>query len=110
MSKRKGVFGRVVSAGQGIANDFTQELFGNPKFAEMLGGAITKVQGVKETFDRNMQFAFNAINLPTRGDYQKLLGKIDKMNKSVSDLEGRIDDLVVASERLASSGQKATLK
>jgi hypothetical protein len=39
-----------------------------------------------------------------------LLGKIDKMNKAVSDLESRIDDLVVAARRLASSGSKTARK
>lgn len=110
MSDRRGIFGRLVAAGHGMANNFTEELMSNPKFGMMLGSAVARIQNSKENLDRNLQFVFNSLNVPTRRDYSSLLGKIDKMNQAVSDLEMRIDDLIAASERLASSGERTAAK
>ena len=105
MSENKGLLGRIVAAGQDAAEDFKDELFGNPKFANMLSQAIERVRNARRTFDTNLQLAFNALNLPTRADYASLLGKIDKMNQAVSDLESRIDDLIASAERLSPSDE-----
>ena len=103
MSPEKGIIGRLSSLRKNITEDFTQELMGNPKFGKMIGSAVQRAMAVKRNFDKNMQFFFRTINLPTRTDYGGLLNKLDQMNNSMSDLENRIDDLIATSERLANS-------
>lgn len=100
MSPEKGIVGRLSSLRKNISEDFTQELMSNPKFAEMIGSAVERALNAKRTVDKNLQFFFRTINLPSRDDYNSLLSKLDQMNNSVSDLESRIDDLIATSERL----------
>jgi polyhydroxyalkanoate synthesis regulator phasin len=106
MSDRKGLISRISEMKQSAVDDFTQELFGNPRIAEMLGNAVSRAQKTKESFDRNLQFFLNTLNLPTRADYHELLEKIDSMNQGISDLDSRLDDLIAKAEKVAAKGKK----
>lgn len=110
MSDHKGIFERFFGLGEEIIDDFTTEFSENPKFATAMGRALSRVLAVKKTLDKNMQFAFNMMNLPTKADYSKLYKKLDNVNRSVAELENRIDDLVVKSEHLADTGVKIISK
>lgn len=100
MAKRRGIFSRIADAGRSVRDDFTNELISNPKFAQMIGHAIERAQKTKSAFNKNIQFVINSLNLPTRADYNDQLDRIDNMNKALTGLESRIDDLVALTERL----------
>ena len=110
MSDTGGILGRLTASRRKATEDMKDEFLGNPKFANMIGSAVKSVRGLRRTFDNNLQFALNMLNLPTRVDYASLLLRIDAMNKSVSDLESRIDDLIAAAEKIASSGNPSSRK
>jgi len=97
----KGFIDKIRTARDKAVNDLINELLSNPKFAQALGNAIQKAVAVKSSVDKNLKIFFNALNLPTRDDYKKLLSRVDKLNKSIADLETRIDELLARTEKLA---------
>ena len=110
MGNDKGLLRRLSEKGEKIREDFSEEFLTNPKFAEMIGSAVGKIEGTKKTLNKNMRFFLNTLNLPSRSDYKELLGKLDSINMAVSDLESRIDDIIAVSEKLASQSGSAKPK
>jgi hypothetical protein len=101
MSDPKGLIGKVKAMGDQAMTDFANELLSNPKFAKALGKAIQRAMAAKGALDKNLQLVFNAVNLPTKADHEKLIRRVEKTNQTIAGLESRIDDLVARIERLS---------
>jgi len=106
MNEERNFIKKLKSMGEEKVGDLTNELLSNPKFAAAMGKAIQRAMETKGRFDKNVAVILNAINLPTKADYDRLADKVNSINKNVNALELRIQDLIARSEKAAGGAAK----
>ena len=94
MAGEKTLLYRILGLGERKLTDLTNELLGNPKFANALGKAIQKTMETKGRFDKNVHLVFSAVNMPTKADYDRLAEKVGALNKNLNEIDLRIDGLI----------------
>ena len=101
MAEQMGFIKKILSMGEEKMGDITNELMSNPKFANALGATIQKAMETKGKFDKNVQILLGALNMPTKEDYDRLADRVSALNKSLNELELRIDDLIHRLEKVS---------
>lgn len=88
---------RLIEAGEERLGQIAEEVLASPQVADALGAALNRAARTKGTLDRNMQLVLGALNVPTRQDYNKILGKIEALQGSLVNLNIKLDRLLAAS-------------
>jgi hypothetical protein len=66
---------------------------------DVLARGARKAADAKGRFDRTMQAVLGFLNLPSRGDYNRLLSKIEVLQGSLVNLNIKVDRLLAAREQ-----------
>jgi hypothetical protein len=85
---------RIVGAGEERLGQFAEELLGNPHVSETLASALRRAARTKGQVDKNMQLLLSALNLPTRGDLNKVVNKVEALQGSLVNISIKLDRLL----------------
>jgi hypothetical protein len=82
--------------GEEVVNVFLEELLGNKRVREQLGKTAGRAAHAKKRVDKNMERVLSALNVPSRGDYNRLLTKIEALQGSLVNVSMKLDRLLAA--------------
>ena len=72
------------------------EILANPLFGHALATAMQKAAETKGRVDRNVDAILGLLNLPSRGDLQRLQTKLDVLQGTLTNLSMKVDRLLDA--------------
>lgn len=70
------------------------EILANPLFGQALATAMQKAAETKGRVDRNVDAILGLLNLPSRGDLQRLQTKLDVLQGTLTNLSMKVDRLL----------------
>jgi len=79
-----------------VLNRLAGEILANPLFAQALATAMQKAFETKGLVDRNIETVLGLLNLPSRGDLQRLQTKLDVLQGTLTNLSMKVDRLLDA--------------
>ena len=85
---------RLLGLGEERLGRLAEELLANPRVAEAFSHALTKAFEAKGRVDRNMQTVLGLLNLPSRGDVNRLITKLEAIQGSLVNLNLKVDRLL----------------
>lgn len=103
--KGEGLWQRILGASEERLGGLAEELLSNPHVAEALATAFRRAYQTKGQVDRNMQAVLSALNLPTKTDLNRLLGKLEALQGSLVNLNIKVDRLIAEREAERSQPQ-----
>jgi ABC-type cobalamin transport system ATPase subunit len=86
-----GVWQWLFDQGEDRLAQLAEELSKNKALTDALGRALKQAARTKGQFDRNMQTVLGLFNVPSKGDYQKLLTKIETLQGSLVNVNMKLD-------------------
>ena len=86
MSDERSIFGRLKERGEEVFTQISGELMANPTFMRAMEGAVRGKEMVDEAVTRTLK----TMNVPTRGDLKKALGRIESLEAEVAGLKKRM--------------------
>lgn len=87
---------RLVGAGEERLGQFAEEILSSPHVTDALAGALRRAAQTKGQVDRNMQALLSALNLPTRGDLNRVVNKVEALQGSLVNVNIKLDRLLAA--------------
>ncbi|MBL9038955.1 MAG: hypothetical protein JNG84_10600 [Archangium sp.] len=99
MLKDNPVMKKLVATGEERIGKLVQQLMSNEKFVSGVQTIVGRALSAKGTLDKSLRTALSAMNLPSTADVETLREKIDELDKVLSDLDGKIDELVQAKKK-----------
>lgn len=72
------------------------EILAHPLFGQALAAGIQKAVETKGRVDRNVETVLGLLNLPSRGDLQRLQTKLDVLQGTLTNLSMKVDRLLDA--------------
>ena len=94
MLKENPVMKRLIATGEERIGKLVQQLMSNEKFVLGIQTIMSRALSAKGTMDKSLRTALSAMNLPSTGDLELVREKIDDLEKVLSQLEVKIDQLV----------------
>lgn len=94
MLKDNPVMKKLVATGEERVGKLVQQLMSNERFVAGVQGMVTRALSAKGTLDRSLRGALAAMNLPSTGDVDALKEKIEDLERLLSQLEGKVDQLI----------------
>jgi hypothetical protein len=85
---------RLYGLGEDALGRLAAELLANPRVAEAFATALRKAMETKGRVDRNVQTVLALLNLPSRADVHRLLGKLEAVQGSLVNLNLKVDRLL----------------
>jgi hypothetical protein len=85
---------RIVGAGEERLGQFAEEILASPHVTETLASALRRAARTKGQVDKNMQLVLSALNLPTRGDLNKIVNKVEALQGSLVNINIKLDRLL----------------
>jgi hypothetical protein len=85
---------RLVETGEERIGWLAQQLLSNERFVTALQGVVKSSLAAKGTFDKSLQGALSAMNLPSRADVDSLKAKVTELEGLLSSIEGKLDSLL----------------
>jgi hypothetical protein len=73
----------------------------SPRVRGALASGARRAAESKGRFDRGMQSLLGVLNLPTKGDYNRLLSKVEVLQGSLVNLNIKVDRVLAAQLKLA---------
>jgi len=89
----------LLELGEQKLGQVAEELVANPRIMDALGNAFRKAAKTKGQVDRNMQLLLNLLNLPSKADYDLLVGKLDTLQGSLTNLNIKVDRILAQTRR-----------
>jgi len=100
---------RLYGLGEEKLGRFAEELLANPRVAEAFSAALRKALETKGRVDRNLQTVLALLNLPSRGDVNRLITKLEALQGSLVNLNLKVDRLLTTrAPRRRSGGRKTS--
>lgn len=93
MLKDNPVMKKLVATGEERIGKLVQQLMSNEKFVAGIQTIVSRGLSAKGSVDKSIRTALSAMNLPSTGDLETLREKIDELEKILSSLEGKIDQI-----------------
>jgi polyhydroxyalkanoate synthesis regulator phasin len=93
MLKDNPVMKKLVATGEERIGKLVQQLMSNEKFVAGIQTIVSRGLSAKGTVDKSIRTALSAMNLPSTADLETLREKIDELEKILSSLEGKIDQI-----------------
>jgi broad specificity phosphatase PhoE len=94
--KDGGVLQWLYEQGEEALTQLADELSKNRSLTDALGRAVKQAAHTKGRLDKNMQTVLSLLNVPSRGDYQKLLTKIETLQGSLVNVNIKLDRIMAA--------------
>jgi polyhydroxyalkanoate synthesis regulator phasin len=85
VTQTSGLLGRLKARGEEVLAQVSSELMANPHFMKAMEGALRGKHLVDEAVGRVLK----TMNLPTRSEFKKALGRIEALEREVSALKAR---------------------
>ena len=82
-----------------VFSRLADEILTHPLFSQALGSAMQKAVETKGRVDRNVDTVLNLLNLPSRGDLQRLQTKLDVLQGTLTNLSMKVDRLLESEPR-----------
>ena len=83
----------VGSKGEIMMVGLVNKSLASPRFTSSIVKAMEATLWVKPFIDKNLQFAYKSMNLPSRADFDNLAGKVSELSKKQGDLDSEIEKL-----------------
>ena len=99
MLKDNPMMKKLMASGEEHIGKLVQQLMSNEKFVAGIQTLITRALSAKGVVDKSLKTALSAMNLPSTSDLDKLKEKIDDLEKLVSQLETKIDAVVLTKKK-----------
>ena len=88
------ILASLYERGEEALNVFLDELLRNRRLRNELGKTVGRAADAKKRVDRNIQTLLSLLNLPSRGDYDRLLTKIEALQGSMVNLNIKLDRML----------------
>ena len=85
---------RIYGLGEEKLGRLVAELLSNPRVAEAFAAGFRRAFETKGRVDRNMQMVLGLLNMPSRAEVQRLLGKLEAIQGSLVNLNLKVDRLL----------------
>jgi polyhydroxyalkanoate synthesis regulator phasin len=93
MSKDESQFQKWMARGEAELARAAARLLASERFVTVLQGAVQQTLSAKGFMDRNLRLALTALNLPSTADIRALNDRLDELERSIADLDGRLSEL-----------------
>jgi polyhydroxyalkanoate synthesis regulator phasin len=87
VSDDKSIFDRLKARGEEVLGQVTNELMQNEHFMKAMQGAL---EG-KQKLDQAVGRALKTMNVPTRSELKRAVGRIEALEHEVADLRGKLE-------------------
>lgn len=94
MLKNNPVMKKLVETGEERIGKIAQQLLSNERFVAAVQTIVSRSLAAKGTLDKSLRTALAAMNLPSTADVEILRGKVDDLEKLLSQVEGKVDALL----------------
>lgn len=85
MSPSDSLFDRLLSRGSAVIDQLSAELMSNPHFVKAMQQALKG----KQVLDQAVARVLKNMNIPTRTEFKKALGRIESLEKRLDTLEAK---------------------
>jgi len=85
MSVDPGFLNRLKSRGEEVLTQVSAELSSNPRFMQAMAGAVRGKEKLEEAVGRVLK----QMNVPSRGEWKRALGRIDALEREVAGLKAK---------------------
>lgn len=99
MLKDNPMMKKLVATGEERIGKLVQQLMSNEKFVAGVQTIVGRALSAKGSVDKSIRTALSAMNLPSTGDLEFVREKLDELETVLSQVEGKIDDLVRAKKK-----------
>lgn len=99
MLKDNPVMKKLVATGEERIGKLVQQLMSNEKFVAGIQTIVSRGLSAKGSVDKSIRTALSAMNLPSTADLETLREKIDELEKILSSLEGKIDQIAESKQK-----------
>jgi hypothetical protein len=106
MNEEKTLFERLYEAGEENLARFAKEVLAHPTFAAAMEKAFRNAAATKGKIDRNMSALLGILNIPSKGDYTKLLAKVEAVQGSLVNVNMKLDRILAGQEQTAKSARR----
>src|SRR5690349_11761038 len=96
MLKNNPVMKKLVQTGEERIGKIAQQLLSNERFVAAVQTIVSRSLAAKGTLDKSLRTALAAMNLPSTADVEILRGKVDDLEKLLSQVEGKVDALLAS--------------
>jgi hypothetical protein len=93
MLRENPVVKRVFAVGEAQVGKLVQQLSTNEKFVTMVQKIVGQSFKMKGTFDRNLQTALSAMNLPSMSDVRELKEKLEELRTAIDRIDAKVESL-----------------
>lgn len=93
MLKDNPVMKKLVETGEERVGKIAQQLLSNEKFVAAIQTIVSRSLQAKGTLDKSLRSALSAMNLPSTADVELLRGKVEDLEKMLSSIEGKVEQL-----------------
>jgi hypothetical protein len=94
MLKNNPVMKKLVATGEERIGKIAQQLLSNEKFVAAIQTIVSRSLAAKGTLDKSLRTALGAMNLPSTGDLEILREKVDELERMLSSVEGKVDQIL----------------
>jgi hypothetical protein len=99
MFKDNPMMKKLVATGEERIGKIAQQLLGNEKFVGTVQTIVSRTLSAKGTLDKSIRSALSAMNLPSTGDLEIVREKVDELERLLTSVEGKVDELVEAKRK-----------
>jgi polyhydroxyalkanoate synthesis regulator phasin len=85
VTEERSVFERLKARGEEVLGQVTNELMSSPQFAR----AVESAMKGKQKLDRAVGQALKQMNIPTRSEFKRALGRIETLEAQLASLQAR---------------------
>jgi polyhydroxyalkanoate synthesis regulator phasin len=90
MLKDNAVMKKLVATGEERVGKLVQQLMSNERFVIGIQSIVSKGLVAKGAVDKSLRAALSAMSLPSTADLEKLHEKLDSLEATVAELEGKV--------------------
>lgn len=94
MLKNNPVMKKLVATGEERVGKLAQQLLANERFVSAVQTIVSRTLAAKGTLDKSLRTALGAMNLPSTGDLEILREKVDDLERLLSNVESKVDQLL----------------
>jgi hypothetical protein len=94
MLKNNPVMKKLVATGEERVGKLAQQLLANERFVSAVQTLVSRSLAAKGTLDKSLRTALGAMNLPSTGDLEILREKVDDLERLLSNVESKVDQLL----------------
>lgn len=94
MLKNNPMMKKLVQTGEERVGKLAQQLLSNERFVAAVQTIVSRTLSAKGTLDKSLRTALGAMNLPSTGDLEILREKVDDLERLLSNVEAKVDQLL----------------